>query len=102
MNLLRYRLSKNATDFRNPALKLPEFCSAKPLARNPIAGVGENQAGRRMNRERFPTTGAGGGLRWVLPMADGYEVRSDVPPALVERAAAGLLVGAGLAAGRRS
>ena len=55
-----------------------------------------------MNRERFPTTGAGGGLRWVLPMADGYEVRSDVPPALVERAAAGLLVGAGFAAGRRS
>ena len=52
-----------------------------------------------MNRERFSTTGAGGGLRWVLPMA---QVRSDVPPALVERAAAGLLVGAGLAAGRRS
>jgi hypothetical protein len=55
-----------------------------------------------MNRERFPTAGAGGGLRWVLPTAHGYEVRSDVPPALVERAAAGLLVGAGLAAGRRS
>ena len=46
---------------------------------------------------------AGGGLRWVLPTADGYEVRSDVPVELVERVAAGLLApaGAGAAAGRR-
>ena len=46
---------------------------------------------------------AGGGLRWVLPTADGYEVRSDVPVELVERVAAGLLAsgaGAGAAAGR--
>ena len=35
---------------------------------------------------------AGGGLRWVLPTADGFEVRSDVPLELVERVAAGLLV----------
>ncbi len=45
---------------------------------------------------------AGGGLRWVLPTADGYEVRSDVPVELVERVAAGLLAsgaGAGAAAG---
>jgi 3-dehydroquinate synthetase len=41
---------------------------------------------------------AGGGLRWVLPTADGYEVRSDVPVELVERVADGLLAGA--AAGR--
>ncbi len=42
---------------------------------------------------------AGGALRWVLPTADGYEVRSDVPTELVERVAAGLLapVGAGSA-----
>ena len=47
---------------------------------------------------------AGGGLRWVLPTADGYEVRSDVPVELVERVAAGLLAraGAGAAAGRAS
>jgi 3-dehydroquinate synthetase len=47
---------------------------------------------------------AGGGLRWVLPTADGYEVRSDVPLDLVERVAAGLLTGAGTgaAAGRAS
>ena len=45
---------------------------------------------------------AGGGLRWVLPTADGYVVRSDVPVALVEQAASGLLAGAGLAAGRPS
>ena len=40
---------------------------------------------------------ADGALRWVLPTADGYEVRSDVPVELVERVAAGLLapVGAG-------
>jgi 3-dehydroquinate synthetase/shikimate kinase len=40
---------------------------------------------------------ADGALRWVLPTADGYEVRSDVPAELVERVAAGLLapVGAG-------
>jgi 3-dehydroquinate synthetase/shikimate kinase len=46
----------------------------------------------------------GGGLRWVLPTADGYEVRSDVPVELVERVAAGLLAGAGAgaAAGRAS
>ena len=42
---------------------------------------------------------AGGALRWVLPTADGYEVRSDVPSEVVERVAAGLLapVGAGTA-----
>ncbi len=42
---------------------------------------------------------ADGALRWVLPTADGYEVRSDVPTELVERVAAGLLVpvGAGTA-----
>jgi 3-dehydroquinate synthetase/shikimate kinase len=34
---------------------------------------------------------AGGRLRWVLPTADGYEVRADVPPDVVERAAASLL-----------
>ena len=45
---------------------------------------------------------AGGGLRWVLPTADGYEVRSDVPIELVERVAAGLLAGAAAAAGRPS
>jgi 3-dehydroquinate synthetase/shikimate kinase len=44
----------------------------------------------------------GGGLRWVLPTADGYEVRSDVPMALVERAGAGLLAGSDVAAGRPS
>ena len=38
---------------------------------------------------------AGGGLRWVLPTADGYEVRSDVPVELVERVAAGLLARGG-------
>jgi 3-dehydroquinate synthetase len=42
---------------------------------------------------------AGGGLRWVLPTADGYEVRSDVPLELVERVAVGLLAGAGSSAG---
>jgi len=43
----------------------------------------------------------GGGLRWVLPTADGYEVRADVPVELVERVAAGLLapVGAGSGGG---
>jgi shikimate kinase / 3-dehydroquinate synthase len=35
---------------------------------------------------------AGGALRWVLPTADGSIVRSDVPPEVVERAAASLLV----------
>ena len=45
---------------------------------------------------------AGGGLRWVLPTADGYEVRTDVPPELVGRVAAGLLAGAGAAAERAS
>jgi shikimate kinase/3-dehydroquinate synthase len=40
---------------------------------------------------------AGGGLRWVLPTADGYEVRADVPRELVERVAAGLLGEAGTA-----
>ena len=34
---------------------------------------------------------AAGRLRWVLPTADGVEVRSDVPADVVERAAAGLL-----------
>jgi shikimate kinase/3-dehydroquinate synthase len=41
---------------------------------------------------------AAGGLRWVLPTADGYEVRSDVPVDLVERVAAALLGGAGAGA----
>ena len=47
---------------------------------------------------------AGGGLRWVLPTADGFEVRSDVPVELVERVAVGLLAGAGAraAAGQAS
>jgi 3-dehydroquinate synthetase/shikimate kinase len=45
---------------------------------------------------------AGGLLRWVLPTADGYEVRSDVPAELVARVTTGLLapVGAGAAARR--
>ena len=40
---------------------------------------------------------AGGRLRWVLPTADGYEVRSDVPDPVVEAAASAML-GAGSAA----
>ncbi len=39
-----------------------------------------------------------GALRWVLPTADGSVVRSDVPPEIVERAAASLLDPAGAAA----
>jgi 3-dehydroquinate synthase len=42
---------------------------------------------------------AGGGLRWVLPTADGYEVRADVPVALVEKVASAMLVGGGVAIG---
>jgi 3-dehydroquinate synthetase/shikimate kinase len=34
---------------------------------------------------------AAGSLRWVLPTADGYEVRSDVPDDVVERVVVGLL-----------
>ncbi len=34
---------------------------------------------------------AAGRLRWVLPTADGVVIRDDIDPALVERAAAGLL-----------
>jgi shikimate kinase/3-dehydroquinate synthase len=34
---------------------------------------------------------AAGRLRWVLPSADGVVVRDDIDPAIVERAAAGLL-----------
>ena len=45
---------------------------------------------------------AGGGLRWVLPTADGYEVRSDVPVELVERVAAGLLASGRAPAPRRA
>jgi shikimate kinase/3-dehydroquinate synthase len=37
---------------------------------------------------------AAGSLRWVLPTADAYEVRSDVPTELVERVAGGLVGGA--------
>jgi 3-dehydroquinate synthase len=33
----------------------------------------------------------GGHLRWVLPTADGYQVRSDVPDAVVEAAASAVL-----------
>jgi len=45
---------------------------------------------------------AAGALRWVLPTADGYEVRTDVPVDLVERVAATFLVGAGAPAGLSS
>ena len=38
---------------------------------------------------------ADGALRWVLPTADGYEVRSDVSSEVVERVAAGLLAAHG-------
>jgi len=38
---------------------------------------------------------AAGRLRWVLPTANGVEVRGDVPADVVERAAAGLLVAEG-------
>ena len=34
---------------------------------------------------------AAGRLRWVLPTAEGVVIRDDIDPALVERAAAGLL-----------
>ncbi len=45
---------------------------------------------------------AAGSLRWVLPTAAGYEVRSDVPDDVVARVAAGLLtpVSAGAVGGR--
>jgi hypothetical protein len=36
---------------------------------------------------------AAGSLRWVLPTADGYAVRSDVPGETVERVVGGLLAG---------
>jgi 3-dehydroquinate synthetase len=39
-----------------------------------------------------------GALRWVLPTAEGAVVRADVPVEVVERAAASLLVPAGVAA----
>jgi len=42
-----------------------------------------------------------GDLRWVLPTADGYEVRADVPVELVERVAAGLLAPVGAGSGGR-
>jgi 3-dehydroquinate synthetase len=38
---------------------------------------------------------AAGSLRWVLPTADGYQVRSDVPAELVERVVRGVLAGVG-------
>ena len=41
---------------------------------------------------------ASGALRWVLPTADGTEVRSDVPMELVQRVAAGLVGGGSAAA----
>jgi shikimate kinase / 3-dehydroquinate synthase len=41
---------------------------------------------------------AGGALRWVLPTGTGTVVRDDVPSELVERAAASLLGGEGVAA----
>ena len=45
---------------------------------------------------------ASGNLRWVLPTADGYEVRADVPSELVERVAAGLLAPVEAGSGGRS
>jgi 3-dehydroquinate synthetase len=45
---------------------------------------------------------ASGSLRWVLPTADGYDVRADVPSELVERVAAGLLAPIGAGTGGRS
>ena len=45
---------------------------------------------------------ASGHLRWVLPTADGYEVRADVPSELVERVAASLLAPVGAGSGGRS
>ena len=45
---------------------------------------------------------ASGNLRWVLPTADGYEVRANVPSELVERVAAGLLAPVGAGSGGRS
>jgi shikimate kinase/3-dehydroquinate synthase len=42
---------------------------------------------------------AGGGLRWVLPTADGYEVRTDVPVELIERVAAEVMAGSGAGSG---
>jgi 3-dehydroquinate synthase len=45
---------------------------------------------------------AAGALRWVLPTADGYEVRSDVPVELVARVTAGLLAPVGAGSGGRS
>jgi 3-dehydroquinate synthetase/shikimate kinase len=41
---------------------------------------------------------AGGRVRWVLPVADGVTVRSDVPQALVESTLAGILTGRDAAA----
>jgi 3-dehydroquinate synthase len=43
---------------------------------------------------------AAGALRWVLPTAEGYEVRADIPPELVERVAAGLLADGAAGASR--
>jgi 3-dehydroquinate synthetase len=41
---------------------------------------------------------AGGALRWVIPTGTGTVIRGDVPPELVERVAASLLVREGIAA----
>jgi hypothetical protein len=43
---------------------------------------------------------AAGALRWVLPTDDGWAIDADVPEDLVREAAASVLAGAAVTAGR--
>jgi 3-dehydroquinate synthetase len=43
---------------------------------------------------------AAGALRWVLPTEDGWAIDADVPEELVREAAASVLAGAAVTAGR--
>ena len=76
-----------------PGSRASSRAGARRRSRSPTRST------RCSGRSRTDKKHADGPLRWVLPTADGYEVRADVPAELVERVAAGLLapVGAGLA-----
>lgn len=69
------------------ARRIEEVLTALGLATAPLPySLGAVLGGLATDKKH-----AGGALRWVLPTADGYEVRSDVPAELVERVVAGLL-----------
>ncbi|MCI0344838.1 MAG: 3-dehydroquinate synthase, partial [Chloroflexi bacterium] len=80
------------------AARIERLLDALALARDPLPYSSEAVLAALESDKKH----ADGRMRWVLPTADGWTLRDDVPDDLVAATVAGLLLPAGAAAGARA